>query len=77
MAEQAEHRRLRTEHPEAEDLVERGLAAFRSAHPLPRPTIAQVADHVDHVREVAGIGRRGGEGGEIGRRGVTSRAPAT
>jgi membrane dipeptidase len=26
-----------------------------AAHPLPRATLAQVADHVEHVREVAGV----------------------
>ena len=28
---------------------------WERAHPLPRATLTQVADHVDHVREVAGI----------------------
>jgi membrane dipeptidase len=28
---------------------------YRASHPLPRVTIAQVADHVEHVRTVAGI----------------------
>jgi membrane dipeptidase len=30
-------------------------AEWRAAHPLPRATLAQVADHVEHVREVAGV----------------------
>jgi membrane dipeptidase len=29
-------------------------AAWRSAHPAPRSTIANVADHMDHIRQVAG-----------------------
>ena len=29
-------------------------ARWRAEHPVPRATLAQVADHVDHVREVAG-----------------------
>jgi membrane dipeptidase len=32
-----------------------GPAAERAAHPRPRATLAQVADHVEHVRMVAGI----------------------
>jgi membrane dipeptidase len=36
------------------------LAADRAAaHPQPRATLSQVADHVEHVREVAGIGHVG------------------
>jgi membrane dipeptidase len=30
-------------------------AQWRTEHPVPRATLAQVADHVDHVREVAGV----------------------
>ena len=29
--------------------------AWRAAHPAPRATIADVADHIDHVRKVAGV----------------------
>ena len=28
---------------------------YRKAHPLPRATIADVADHIDHARQVAGV----------------------
>ncbi|HWG12932.1 MAG TPA: dipeptidase [Streptosporangiaceae bacterium] len=28
---------------------------YEQAHPLPRSTLAQVADHVEHVRDVAGL----------------------
>jgi membrane dipeptidase len=28
---------------------------WQAEHPVPRATLAQVADHVDHVREVAGV----------------------
>ncbi len=28
---------------------------YKAAHPMPRVTIAQVADHVEHVRRVAGV----------------------
>jgi membrane dipeptidase len=30
-------------------------AEWKAAHPVPRATLAQVADHVEHVREVAGV----------------------
>ncbi len=35
--------------------AEKALASWKAAHPEPRATLAQVADHVDHVRKVAGI----------------------
>ncbi len=28
---------------------------YKAAHPIPRVTIAQVADHIEHVRKVAGV----------------------
>ncbi len=28
---------------------------WRTAHPMPRATLAQVADHIEHVRKVAGV----------------------
>ncbi len=31
------------------------LAAWESAHPKPRATLGQVADHIEHIRKVAGI----------------------
>ncbi len=31
------------------------MAAWVAAHPEPRTTLAQLADHVDHIRQVAGI----------------------
>jgi membrane dipeptidase len=31
------------------------LAAWEKAHPKPKTTLAQVADHVDHIRQVAGV----------------------
>jgi membrane dipeptidase len=34
---------------------ERAIREYKAAHPLPRVTVAQVADHVDHVRKVAGV----------------------
>ena len=34
-------------------------AEWERGHPLPRATLAQVADHVEHVREVAGVAHVG------------------
>lgn len=31
------------------------MRAYREAHPMPRATLAQVADHIEHVRDVAGV----------------------
>ena len=41
------------------------LAAWIAAHPQPKSTLAQVADHIDHVRKVAGIDHIG-IGGDFG-----------
>jgi membrane dipeptidase len=35
--------------------VARALAAWKAAHPQPKVSVAQVADHIDHVRRLAGI----------------------
>lgn len=54
-AEDAEEARLKTLHPDDPEAVKSGLEAWRKAHPAPRATLAQVADHIEHVRKVAGI----------------------
>ncbi|MEZ5288894.1 MAG: dipeptidase [Vicinamibacterales bacterium] len=51
----AERNRLRAAMPSDEAGVNRAMDAWRKAHPTPRATVAQVADHVDHIRKVAGI----------------------
>jgi membrane dipeptidase len=51
----AEEARLKSLHPEGPDQVKSELAAWVKAHPAPRATVAQVADHIEHVRKVAGI----------------------
>jgi membrane dipeptidase len=51
----AEEARLKALHPDSPDGVKSELAAWQKAHPAPRATVAQVADHVEHVRKVAGI----------------------
>jgi membrane dipeptidase len=53
--EDAEEARLKALHPGDPELVKRELEAWRTAHPSPRATLEQVADHVEHVRKVAGI----------------------
>lgn len=35
--------------------AQKELAAWKAAHPAPRATLRQVADHIDHIRQVAGI----------------------
>ena len=37
------------------DRVKAQMASWLTAHPEPRTTVAQLADHVDHIRQVAGI----------------------
>jgi len=43
------------DHHDDLDAVARSLEAYRAEHPEPRPTVADVAEHVDHLRQVAGI----------------------
>jgi membrane dipeptidase len=31
------------------------MREYREAHPMPRATLAQVADHIEHARDVAGV----------------------
>jgi membrane dipeptidase len=44
-----------------DDQVKRAEAAaeYATRHPIPRATLAQVADHIEHIRAVAGIGHVG------------------
>ncbi|MEI6667474.1 MAG: dipeptidase [Acidobacteriota bacterium] len=37
----------------------KALAAWKTAHPAPRATLNQVADHIDHIRKIAGISHVG------------------
>ena len=52
---EAERKRLEVLFPGAPDQVTEGVDAWVAAHPEPKATIADMADHVDHVRDVAGI----------------------
>src|SRR4029079_13165023 len=47
----AEEARLKALLPGAPERVKSGLEEWRKAHPAPRATLAQVADHVEHVRQ--------------------------
>jgi len=49
----AERERLQAEFSDEE--ASQRLREWRQANPSPRPTLAQVADHIDHIRDVAGI----------------------
>lgn len=53
--EDAEEARLKALHPDDPKAVETGLETWTREHPVPRATLAQVADHVEHVRRVAGV----------------------
>ena len=54
-AETAERQRLETVAGTTADAVTKGLDAWRAKTPMPRATLAQVADHIDHIRKTAGI----------------------
>ena len=54
-AETAERQRLETIAGTTAEAVTRGLDSWRAAHPTPRATLSQVADHIDHIKKVAGV----------------------
>jgi membrane dipeptidase len=58
---EAEHREATRIQAAVSDTQEqrRQLESWAAAHPRPRATLAQVADHIDHVRKVAGAGHVG------------------
>jgi membrane dipeptidase len=51
-AEQARIARMLTGHPQAD--LDAALDAWVKAHPEPKATVSQVADHIDHIAKVAG-----------------------
>jgi membrane dipeptidase len=53
-ARDAERARLLRAAAGSAEAARAGLRAWDAAHPAPRATLAQVADHVEHVRRVAG-----------------------
>jgi membrane dipeptidase len=56
---QAERARLQKVMAGDQAGVNTAMAAWRTANPAPRATVAQVADHVDHIRRVAGVDHLG------------------
>ncbi len=54
-ARDAEQTRLQKQFPADASAVRSGLDAWTAAHPAPRATVADVADHIDHIRKTAGI----------------------
>jgi membrane dipeptidase len=42
-------------HPNDAAGAKKEVDAWRAAHPRPKATIAEVADHIDHVRKIAGV----------------------
>lgn len=53
--EDAVEARLKSLYTGDPERVKRELEAWSKAHPAPRATLAQVADHIEHVRKVAGV----------------------
>ena len=51
----AERDRLTKQFPSDASAVTRGVNDWAAAHPAPRATLAQAADHIDHIRKIAGI----------------------
>jgi membrane dipeptidase len=51
----AETARLQQQFPNDDAARKAGLDAWTAAHPAPRATVADAADHIDHIRKVAGI----------------------
>ncbi len=48
-------KRFRERYGPDPERVRREMEAWREAHPAPRATLADVADHIEHVRDVAGV----------------------
>jgi membrane dipeptidase len=40
---------------DSDEAIKKGMDEWEKKNPYPRPTIADVADHIDHIRQVAGI----------------------
>jgi membrane dipeptidase len=51
----AERARLTKQFPTDAAAVTRDVDEWTKAHPAPRATLAEAADHIDHVRKIAGI----------------------
>ena len=57
--EEAEKARLEIRLPGQTQMQKTHMEKWRAAHPAPRATLQQVADHIDHVVRVAGIAHVG------------------
>lgn len=55
LAGEAEWARLKERHAGDEDMAQRDMQAWETAHPAPVVRVADVADHVEHIRRVAGV----------------------
>ena len=53
--ETAERTRLTSEAGSSPAVVDKAIAAWRTANPPPRASLLQVADHIDHIKKTAGI----------------------
>ena len=53
--ETAETARLLQQLPSDEAGRKTGIDAWRKANPVPRATVADIANHIDHIKKVAGI----------------------
>jgi membrane dipeptidase len=51
----AEENRLKQLTPSDPAAIKTGLDAWTKAHPAPRATIADAANHIDHIKKIAGI----------------------
>ncbi|MEW9856155.1 dipeptidase [Novosphingobium sp. M1R2S20] len=54
-AQKAESARLEALHVGNPAAAKAAMEAWMAAHPQPRATLAQVADHIDHIAKVAGV----------------------
>ncbi|MBX2796405.1 MAG: dipeptidase [Myxococcales bacterium] len=55
----AHRARLQTRHIGSDVAVQTGMATWDADNPVPRSTVAQVADHVDHIRDRIGAAHIG------------------
>jgi membrane dipeptidase len=55
----AEETRLKQQAPNDAAAIKTGVDAWVKAHPAPRATVADAADHIDHIKKVAGIDHLG------------------
>lgn len=53
--EAAQKARLAYAYPDRPERVAKDLEAWRGENPMPKSTVADLADHVDYIRKVAGI----------------------